>query len=96
MLSVTTDLEGNTDGLVSYYHPIDVSTDYSISEQEAIDKIEEYESIAHSELQLMEYEGEMKMMWKVYYNKADGLQYVITIDANTGEVISDFLNGQID
>ncbi len=96
VLSVTTDLEGNTNGLVSYYHPIDVSTDYSISEQEAIDKIEEYESIAHSELQLMEYEGEMKMMWKVYYNKADGLQYVITIDANTGEVISDFLNGQID
>lgn len=96
VLSVTTDLDGNTNGLVSYYQPVDISIDYSVSEQEAIEKIEDYESIEYSELLIMEYKGEMKMMWKIYYFKADGMPYVATIDANTGEVIYNNLNGQID
>lgn len=96
VVSVTTDPDGNTDGFVSYYVPIDISTDYSVTEQEAIDKIDDLVEVSEARVEIFLDDDGPKMVWIIDYFKDELPMYEAMIDANTGEVISDFLNGQID
>ena len=88
MLTLTTDLEGNTNGFINYYVPIDISTDPAVDKDAAIAAIGDYEKIFSEEL-MIDIDGEKAtLIWKSEYSKAgEAITYSAKVDAQTGKLI---------
>lgn len=97
MLTLTTDLEGNTNGFVNYYVPIDISTDPAIDKDAAIAAIGDYEQIYGTEL-LITVDGEnATLIWEIKYTKAgEAFTYSANVDAQTGKLIWSGQNAIVD
>ncbi len=91
MVTVLTDLEGNTNGFINYYVPLDISTDYTLTEQDAIDKLEDCSQVIYAEVQIRFIpDDEPKMIWYIEYVGGDDFAVnSAIIDANSGEVLFD-------
>lgn len=88
MLTLTTDLEGNTNGFINYYVPINISTDPAVDKDAAITAIGDYEKIFSEEL-LIAVDGEnATLIWEIQYSKAGEMfTYSAKVDAQTGKLI---------
>ena len=97
MLTLTTDLEGNTNGFINYYVPIDISTDPAIDKDAAIAAIGDYEQIYGTEL-LITVDGEnATLIWEIKYTKAgEAFTYSANVDAQTGKLIWSGQNAIVD
>ena len=92
MLTLTTDLEGNTNGFINYYVPIDISTDPAIDKDAAVTTIGDYEKIFSEELMIDVNGEEATLIWEISYSKAGEMfTYTAKVDAQTGKLI---WNGQ--
>ena len=88
MLTLTTDLEGNTNGFVNYYVPIDISTDPAIDKDAAVTAIGDYEKIFSEELMIDVNGEEATLIWEISYSKAGEMfTYTAKVDAQTGKLI---------
>lgn len=88
MLTLTTDLEGNTNGFVNYYVPIDISTDPAIDKDAAVTAIGDYEKIFSEELMIDVNGEEATLIWEISYSKAGEMfTYTAKVDAKTGKLI---------
>lgn len=92
---IITDSEGNTTGFISSYVPIHISTEASLTEEDAIEEIEKHKEIYSSELVIWTFEHKQVLTWKiVYVASSDGMPYEAYVDANTGEIV-DVIPGYI-
>ena len=88
MLTLITDLEGNTNGFVNYYVPIDISTDPAIDKDAAVTAIGDYEKIFSEELMIDVNGEEATLIWEISYSKAGEMfTYTAKVDAQTGKLI---------
>ena len=88
MLTLTTDLEGNTNGFINYYVPIDISTDPAIDKDAAVTAIGDYEKIFSEELMIDVNGEEATLIWEISYSKAGEMfTYTAKVDAQTGKLI---------
>ena len=88
MLTLTTDLEGNTNGFINYYVPIDISTDPAIDKDAAVTAIGDYEKIFSEELMIDVNGEEATLIWEISYSKpGEMFTYTATVDAQTGKLI---------
>ena len=88
MLTLTTDLEGNTNGFINYYVPIDISTDPAIDKDAAVTTIGDYEKIFSEELMIDVNGEEATLIWEISYSKAGEMfTYTAKVDAQTGKLI---------
>ena len=84
MLTLTTDLEGNTNGFINYYVPIDISTDPAIDKDAAVTTIGDYEKIFSEELMIDVNGEEATLIWEISYSKAGEMfTYTAKVDAQT-------------
>lgn len=88
MLTLTTDLEGNTNGFINYYVPIDISTAPAIDKDAAVTAIGDYEKIFSEELMIDVNGEEATLIWEISYSKAGEMfTYTAKVDAQTGKLI---------
>ena len=89
-ITLSTDLDGNANGFISYYVPINIGTTPSISSDSAVGLIPDCNEVLKTE-KIIDISGDApRLVWSISYLDSNGLNNIALVDANSGELISNY------
>ena len=89
-ITLSTDLNGNANGFISYYVPINIGTSSPLSSDSAVGSIPDCCEVLETEKSIDICGESQRFIWSVSYLDSNGLYFIALVDANSGELISNY------